>query len=116
VKERTSSRLVWSIGLVSIGLLVGEMVFMYLDRHDPRAGTLATGWSFADVLNISTNFMVAGLGILLASRRRENPIGWLFLAAGLALGVSGFGQSYAFHALLAEPGSLPGGLVVAWVT
>jgi len=33
-------------------------------------------------------------GFVLASRRPGNLIGWLFLVAGLALGVSGFANAY----------------------
>ena len=57
---------------------------------------------------------VPTIGILLASRRPENPIGWLFLAAGFIVGLSAFAASYAVHALVADPGSLPASRAVAW--
>jgi hypothetical protein len=47
------------------------------------------------------------LGALMASKRRENPIGWLYLAFGtigsLVLGA----QAYAWQGLVEAPGSLP---------
>jgi hypothetical protein len=46
------------------------------------------------------------LGGLIASRRPENPYGWLWLGMGLALLL--FGQAYAAYAQLLEAGSLPG--------
>jgi hypothetical protein len=56
------------------------------------------------------------VGAMIASRRPENPIGWIFCVGGcLAAGVENFGAEYATYALLAEPGSLPGGEAVAWV-
>ena len=55
------------------------------------------------------NIGVPIIGIVLASQRPRNPIGWLFLAAGLTLGLSYFGQSYGVHALVVDPGSLPAG-------
>ena len=54
-------------------------------------------------------------GFVLASRRPENRIGWLFLVAGLALGLSGFSDQYALHALVAVPGSWPAGRAAAWL-
>jgi len=48
------------------------------------------------------------------SKRRENPIGWIFCLAALVLAAGQFGQAYAGHALYADPGSLPGAYAMAW--
>jgi len=56
------------------------------------------------------------LGLLLASRRPEHPIGWLFCTAGLLEGLDHFCGEYSVYALQAEPGSLPAGQAAAWVT
>jgi hypothetical protein len=61
------------------------------------------------------NAAVPVAGFVLASRRPENRIGWLFLAAGLALGLRGFSHQYAVHALVAAPGSWAAGRAVAWL-
>ncbi|MDQ5826923.1 MAG: hypothetical protein M3441_22350 [Chloroflexota bacterium] len=45
----------------------------------------------------------------------KNPIGWLFCSIGLVAGMLLFSGEYAAYALLARPGSLPGGDVLAWV-
>src|SRR5512132_1224716 len=63
---------------------------------------------------LSIALMVAGL--VIASKRRENPLGWLFLAAGPALGVTTFSRAYALYALVADPGSLPAGRAFAWLS
>jgi hypothetical protein len=55
-------------------------------------------------------------GFVLASRRPENPIGWLFLVAGLALGLGAFSAQYGVHALVVAPGSWPAGRAVAWLS
>jgi len=47
------------------------------------------------------------LGGLIASRRPENPYGWLWLVFGLGLALQLLGESYEAYALVAEPGSLP---------
>ena len=54
------------------------------------------------------------LGILIATRRPDNTIGWLYIIAGLVLGISSFLQLYAIHALLADSG-WPGGRLAGWI-
>ena len=56
------------------------------------------------------------VGALIASYRPENPIGWLFLAAALFYGIEIAGEEYAVYALLTNPGSLPLGAELAWLT
>ena len=55
------------------------------------------------------------VGVIIASRRPDHPIGWLFCAVGLLAGVNHFFAEYAIFALLTQPGSLPGGQASAWV-
>jgi hypothetical protein len=56
------------------------------------------------------------VGSLIASHRPENPIGWLFLAAALFYGIEIAGEAYAIYALLTNPGSLPLGAELSWLT
>jgi hypothetical protein len=80
-------------------------------RHALPAGV--TSWDLADVFQNVVNLGVPVLGFALASRRPENPMGWLFLAAGLALGLNAFAGPYGLHAVRVAPGSLPAGRAVA---
>ena len=68
----------------SVALIVGALVLAYVDRH--RVPGDLTGWDFSDVFAEVANLAVPVVGFVLASRRPANRIGWLFLAAGLALG------------------------------
>jgi hypothetical protein len=66
------------------------------------------------------NLCVAALslstvGALIASRRTENPIGWLLCASGLLFGVVAFGGEYGLYALFVARGSLPAGVVSWWL-
>ena len=54
------------------------------------------------------------VGVLVASRRPRNPIGWLFLAFAVVAAFAVSADRYAFYALVEHPGSLPGGAWVAW--
>ena len=53
------------------------------------------------------------IGAVIASRRPEHPMGWLFCTFGLVGGVNHLSTEYAIYALLAVSGSLPGGEVTA---
>ena len=103
-----------TIGVSSIVLMLGTLVLMYVDKS-VTLPLESDGWSFQNVFDVIVNIGVPILGIVIASRRPENAIGWLLLAAGLALGLTGFSRAYALHVLVAEPGSLPGGQVAAWI-
>jgi hypothetical protein len=56
------------------------------------------------------------VGALIASRRPENPIGWIFCGTGLLYGVQAFASGYAEYALLEHTGSLPGEELMAWIS
>jgi hypothetical protein len=56
------------------------------------------------------------VGAIIAPRFPSgNPIGWLFCAIGFIAGTILFGSEYAYYALLARQGSLPGGDALAWI-
>lgn len=52
---------------------------------------------------------------LVTWRRSRNPIGWLLWLASFALALYAICYEYAIRAVVAEPGSLPGGDVAAWL-
>jgi len=106
----------WSTGCaaaVSVALLAAGVALAYVDRHLVPASQ--TGWTVSNTSLQMVNAAVPVAGFVLASRRPENRIGRLFLVAGLALGLSGFSNQYALHALVADPGSLPAGRAFAWL-
>ncbi|HET6659644.1 MAG TPA: hypothetical protein VFH16_06985, partial [Rubrobacter sp.] len=55
------------------------------------------------------------VGAIVASRRPENPVGWLLCLYGLVTSFSYFCAEYAIYALLAQPDSLPAGEAMAWI-
>jgi hypothetical protein len=54
------------------------------------------------------------VGVVLAWRRPENPIGWLLSSFGLLGALNTFAQAYATRGLTIAPGSLPGADVAMW--
>jgi len=111
---RTARWVAGCAAAASVALLGAGLVLSYVDRQLVPASL--TGWTVSNVSGQVVNMAVPVSGFVLASRRPENRIGWLFLVAGLALGVSGFSPGYAQHALAANPGSLPAGRVFAWLS
>ena len=114
MRARTARWLARCVAAGSVALIGGGLVLAYVDRHLVPAGL--TGWTVSNVSGQVVNMTVPVAGFVVASRRPENRIGWLFLVAGLALGLSGFSGSYALHALVAAPGSLPAGRLFAWLS
>jgi hypothetical protein len=115
---RTAARLAWSLGALAILCLAIGLIFTAVDGASgpgaPSANTAAS--------NVIGPFLLAALvaiatvGALVAARQPTNAIGWILCAVGLMLSLGDFSGGYATHALLAKPGSLPGGVVMAWVS
>jgi signal transduction histidine kinase len=101
------------VAAVSVALILGGLALAYVDRHLVPAGL--SGWDFSDVFGQVTNLAVPVVGFVLVSRRPANRIGWLFLAAGLGLGLA-FSRQYALRVLVAAPGSWPAGRVFGWLS
>jgi signal transduction histidine kinase len=57
----------------------------------------------------------AAVGALAASRQPRNAVGWLFLAAAVSWALPAAAQQYAIRAFFVSPGTLPGGVVAAWL-
>jgi hypothetical protein len=58
------------------------------------------GWHFvaSDVLGIANFLVSAAVGALVASRLPSNPIGWIFVALMVALGLTGGAEGYVAYA------------------
>ena len=112
MRARTARWIAGCTAAVSVALIGAGLALTYVDRHLPAS---LTNWTVSGVSGQVVNITVPVTGFVLASRRPENRIGWLFLAAGLGLGLSGFSSPYALHALVTHPGSLPAGQASAWL-
>ena len=101
---RTLRWVTGGVAALSIVLLLGGLPLAYLGRHAVTAGR----WNFPDVFEELTFVAVPVVGFVLGSRRPGNKIGWLFLAAGVLLGLGFFSSRYGGYGLLAaRPGLMP---------
>ncbi|MEY2590582.1 MAG: hypothetical protein QOJ67_2566 [Acidimicrobiaceae bacterium] len=80
-----------------------------MDAQLRRAGRtdLATMSTNSGVIYIPVIFSAATVGLVVAVRRPRHPVGWLFLALGLSVALSGAMDDYASYGLLARPRSRP---------
>lgn len=108
VSRRAASRLAWSmVGLTLLFLAL----YVPIEASNPRRGEAV----HVGALYVFMLLTLPVVGALIASRERQNAIGWIFCGAGLALAFSGFSEAYGHYALVARPGSLPAGAAVAWM-
>ena len=114
MRARTARWVAGCAAAGSVALIGGGLALTYVDRHLVPASL--GNWTVSGVSGQVVNMAVPVTGFVLASRRPENRIGWLFLVAGLGLGLVGFSNPYALHALVADRGSLPAGRAVAWLS
>ena len=101
-----STRLARASWVVSVLLALATIVLLVLSGDDTQGETVAFDLVLAVALLVYPT-----VGLLIASRRPENAIGWLFCAVGIPLGLSTCAYAYATYALVTAPGSLPGGAV-----
>ena len=109
MSRRTAARLAWSLWALVFGLTGLSLLLLALNRSHPNTPTF-DWW-----LGNATIVIDATVGAIVASRRPENPVGWLLCLSGVAVSTSSFASQYAIYALLAAPGSLPAGEVMAWI-
>jgi hypothetical protein len=75
-------RLAWGIGLCSLGLVVATMVLLALDW------SALIGPITSQVPWFLNAIIVGALGVLIATRRPRNSIGWLMLTIGFSNALS----------------------------
>ena len=106
---RNTMRIAWSLWALICLLAVGVVVLSILNRTSDVPSP-----PLLDVLAVAALIAFSTVGAQAATRRPDNPIGWILVAAGLLSVASGFALGYAVYALFTAPGTLPGGTWAAW--
>jgi hypothetical protein len=109
ITPRTASWLAWSLWALSVALTALSLLLLALIRSHP--GTHIFDWWLGN----ATIVIDVTVGAIVASRRPENPVGWLLCLSGIAVSTSSFTSQYAIYSLLAQPNSLPAGEAMAWI-
>jgi hypothetical protein len=118
MSRRTAKWLAWSLCLLCVALAAASLILALLNGRTLGEIFVALGGpSIVTLATLIVSFSV--VGALIAWHRPENPIGWIFLAAGLFNGLLTSGEEYAIYALLTNSGALPLGaelsLLAKWI-
>ena len=113
-KHETSGRqgakaLAWSLLAITVVLYVAAVWFSAVGRAVPGFSSFAS----EDVLWPLPWVGFAVVGAIVATKRSENPVGWLFLAAGVVMLFNFLAEKYAI-AVLGGAITGPGGDLAAW--
>jgi len=108
---RAAYWLAWTLWGLSLTLTVLALLLLALNLFRPHT------YTFDSWLDSTLNAVFfSTVGAIVASRRRENLVGWLLCLYALAQSIYHFGAQYAIYTLLAQPNSLPAGEAMAWVS
>ena len=108
VRGPTPALMAWSVWAVVLGIALATPLLMLLFHSVLGASPVTAG---VELLGVAS----ASVGALVASRLPRNPVGWLFLTAGLLWTADQTAGVYAADAGVLAPGSLPGAIVAAWL-
>jgi signal transduction histidine kinase len=105
-----AKRLAWSLWTLAVAVSAVSTVFLALTLDTPSPAGQFGPRGFSEVLAL----IIATTGAVVASRRPQNPIGWILLSTGIGSGLQGFSNEYAVYALVDHP-QAPLGAWAAWL-
>jgi hypothetical protein len=97
------TRLAWAVGLLAVSLALCALPL------------IAAGPPQEWVGNFLLTLALTATGLVIATHRPHNPIGWLYCAAGLCQGLGLLTGAYGAYALVTRHGALPAGTWGIWV-
>jgi len=107
-----ASRLARGIAAVTVSGVIAAVVLGVLSGYAFEFGD--EGPLETAVIGI-VGVTFAIIGALVAHRHPRNPVAWILCLLGASVAVVLFCGAYATYALLAHPGSLPGGEAALWL-
>ena len=110
ISHPTAVWLAWALCVLSLALTALSLLLFILNLSYPNTH-LYEPWLDNTLIAV----FYSTVGAIVASRRPENPVGWLLCLYGLVTSIGYFFAEYAIYALLAQPDSLPAGEAIAWI-
>jgi hypothetical protein len=113
MSTRPATRLAWSLWVFSALFGATALVITFLG--------VSAGLSFIE-LGAAFNAVVISaafstVGVMVASRRPKNPIGWIMCAGGLGAALGGLTDAYAIYLLFSSPEEqMPVAALSAWLS
>jgi len=111
---RTAPRLIaCCLALAALAVIAGGLLLDWIaaEQHVPDSGSVWLYPFLAAAVSVP-----AAVGALIVARQARNPIGWILVVGALSLAAVLAATPYAWLALDAHPGSLPGGSWAALVS
>src|ERR671916_1770653 len=104
---RGYSWLAWSLAGLSFALFAATIALYIPARSLEVPSPWGTGGDSGQLIDLLPFLAFPVVGALIASRRPENPIGWICLAVGSFWMLGEVTIVYGVYGLLARPGSVP---------
>jgi hypothetical protein len=106
MSSRTAAWVAWSLAGLSLAMFLASVALYVLARSAQSPGNWVTVGTVSDTLVFVLFLAFPIVGALIATRRPQNPIGWICLADGLLWMLLGMTDSYSVYGV-ARPGSVP---------
>jgi hypothetical protein len=105
--RRGYSWLAWSLAGLSFAMFAADIALYIPARSMQGPSPWGTGGDSGELISLLPFLAFPVVGALIASRRPENPIGWICLAVGNIWMLYNVTTAYGVYGLLARPGSVP---------
>src|SRR5215211_6577661 len=112
MSARSAAWLAWSVCAFSVAL---TLLYVLLNVLTPRIPMreLFLGYAVFETIGL---LLYPTVGALVASRRPQNPIGWIFCGIGFLSAAQSFAVSYGDYSLVVWHGALAGVKTMAWLS
>jgi hypothetical protein len=98
--------LAWSLAALCVAMFVAVVVLDVLARSAQSPGNSTTLGTISETVSFVLFLSFPVIGALIASRRPQNPIGWICLADGLLWMILAVTDGYSVYGVT-KPGSVP---------
>jgi hypothetical protein len=105
MSTRAAAWLAWSLCALTPLLIACVVALAILNGTDV--------FSLTHLVAVALCALVGGV---VATRRSDNPVGWILLGVGAIIALQEFALQYATYGLRIDPGSLPLARATAWLT
>jgi hypothetical protein len=112
MSARSAAWLAWSVCAFSVAL---TLLYVLLNLLTPPIPMRELGLGYA-VFEIIGLLLYPTVGALVASRRPQNPIGWIFCGIGFLGAAQSFAVAYGDYSLVVRHGALAGVKIMAWLS
>jgi hypothetical protein len=105
--RRAASWLAWALAGLSVAMAAASVALYIATRSVQPPSSWGTGGDSAVLIFLLPFLAFPMVGALIASRRPNNPIGWICLAVGIFWMLITVSDAYGLYGLVVRPGSVP---------